>query len=70
MKKRNKLYKMQKVCYIYKNIFSTNKNDKNLFKLYHKVNDRCHYTGKFRGTAHSNCNLRYKTLKKSCDSIS
>ena len=44
--------------------FSTNKNDKNAFKLYHKVEDHCHYTGKFGGAAHSICNLRYKTPKK------
>ena len=25
-----------------------------------KVRDHCHYTGKYRGPAHSNCNLRYK----------
>ena len=60
----NELYKMQKVCYICKKIFSTDKNDKNVFKLYHKVRDHCHYTGKFRGAAHSICNLRYKTPKE------
>ena len=44
--------------------FSTDKNDENAFKLYHKVRDHCHYTRKFRGAAHSICNLRYKTPKE------
>ena len=25
-----------------------------------KVRDHCHYTGKYRGPAHNNCNLRYR----------
>ena len=25
-----------------------------------KVRDHCHYTGLYRGTAHNNCNLKYK----------
>ena len=40
----------------------TDKNDKNAFKLYHKVKDHCHCTRKFRGAAI--CNLRYKTPKE------
>ena len=47
-----------------KNVFSIDKNDKNVFKLYHKVRYHCHYTGKFRGATHSICNLRYKTPKE------
>ena len=43
-------------------------NNKNKFgddddQKYWKVWDRCHYTGKYRGAAHSMCNLMYKTTK-------
>ena len=38
--KESKSYKKQKVCYICKQEFSTN-------KLYHKVRDHCHYTRKY-----------------------
>ena len=62
--KKNKSYEKQKVCYICKKEFSTDENYKNAFKLYQKVRDHCHYTGKFRGAAHSICNLTYKTPKE------
>ena len=42
----------------------TDKKDKSTFKLYHKVRDHCHYTGKFRGAAHSICNFRFKIPKE------
>ena len=44
-----------------KNEFNT---DENALKLYDKLKDHCHYTGKFRGAAYNICNLRYKTPKK------
>ena len=34
--KKNKSYEKQKVCYICKKEFSTDENDKNVFKLYIK----------------------------------
>ena len=37
---------------------------RNEYKLYLKVRDHCRYTRKFRGAAHSICNLRYKTPKE------
>ena len=63
--KENKSHENQKVCYIYKKGFSTDNDNGTAFnKKYHKVRDRCHYTGKFKGAAHSICNLRYKTPKE------
>ena len=47
--KENESFENQKVCHICKKEFSTDENEKNTFKLYYKVRDRCHYTGKFRG---------------------
>ena len=50
-------YEKQKVCYICKKEFSTD-------KKYRKVRDHCHYIGKFRGATHNNCNLRYEIPKE------
>ena len=47
-----KSHKKQKVCYICKKEFN------------HKVKVHCHYTGNYRGTAHSISTLRYKTPKE------
>ena len=35
-------------------------NDKNFWK----VKDHCHYTGKYRGAAHSTCNLKFYVLNE------
>ena len=41
-------------CYICKKVFGNN-------KKHRKVRDHDHYTGKYRGAAHTICNLRYTT---------
>ena len=50
-------YNDEKKCYICQKAFCDSKNQKERFKLYKKVRDHCHFTGKFRGAAHSICNL-------------
>ena len=49
-----------KICYICKEKFE-NKYVKN--KKYRKVRYHCHYTGEYRGAAHSICNLKYSVPK-------
>ena len=61
---KRKSYEKQKVCFICEKEFSTDKNNEKEFKLYHKVRDHCHYTGKYRGAAHNICNLHYKIPKE------
>ena len=51
--KENKSYGKKNVCYICKKEFCFDENEKNKFKLYQKLSDHFHYTGKFRGADHS-----------------
>ena len=60
--KENNFYNKQEICYICKEKFCMDKDDKNYINK-RKVKDHCHYTGKFRGAAHSKCNLNYKVPK-------
>ena len=59
----NNFYNEQDVCHICKETFFTDKNDKNYINK-KQVKDHCHYTRKFRGAAHSKCNLNYKVPKE------
>ena len=54
----NSFYNKQEICYICKEKFCMNKDDKSYINK-RKVKDHYHYTGKFRGAAHSICNLNY-----------
>ena len=55
--KEKETHENQKVCYICKKNFSTN-------KKYCKVRNHCHSTGQYRGAAHSIRNLRYQIPKE------
>ena len=54
----------QENCHICGKEFCTDKNNEKEFKLKQNVRDHDHYTGKYRGAAHSICNLRYKVPKE------
>ena len=56
-------YENQQLCHICKKKFCTDKSNKKEYKLMMKVRDHCPYTGKYRGAAHSACNLRYNVLR-------
>ena len=62
-REENNFYKEQEECHIWKEKFCMDKDDKDYVNR-KKVKDHCHYTGKFRGAAHSKWNLNYKVLKE------
>ena len=57
MKKISLIKSKKYVVYAEKDLHDDN-------KKYHKVRGHCRYTEKYRGAAHSLCNLRYKAPKK------
>ena len=59
----NNSYNEQEICYICKEKFCVDKDDKDYINR-KKVKDHCHYKGKFRGAAHSKFNLNYKIQKE------
>ena len=59
----NNFYNKQEICYICKEKFCMDKDDKNYINK-RKVKGHCHYTGKFRGAARSKCNLNYNLQKE------
>ena len=61
--KENNRYNEQEICHICKEKFCVDKDDKD-YSNRKKVKDPCHITGKFRGPAHSTCNLNYKDQKE------
>ena len=60
-KEKHESYAVAKICYICKEKIE---NTYMKYKKYRKVRDHCHYTGKYRGAAHSISNLKYSVHKK------
>ena len=52
------------MCYICEKEFCIDEDNKKEFRKTQKVRDHCHDTGKYRGAAHSICNLNYKIPKE------
>ena len=60
-KEQQESYENAKICYICKEKFE-NRHLNN--KKHRKVKDHFHYTGEYRGAAHSICILKYTVSKK------
>ena len=60
-KEQQKSYENAKTCYICEWKFENKYLED---KKYHKVRDHCHWTEKYRGAAHSTCDLKYSVPKK------
>ena len=48
-------FQLSNICCICDKLFDVEEN---------KVRDNCHITGKYRGSAHSSCNINLKLTKK------
>ena len=59
----NNIYNEQEICYICKEKFCLDKDDRNYINR-KKVKDHCRNAGKFRRPTHSICSLKYKVLKE------
>ena len=59
-KEELKSYQDAKVCYICWKRIPKNAKDEN----YRKMRDHCHYTGKYRATEQSICNLKFNVPNK------
>ena len=60
-KEQQESYENEKICHICK---AKIENKYLKYKKYRKVRDHCHYAGKYRGVAHSICDLKYSVPKK------
>ena len=58
----NKSHKEQEACHICEEKFCIDNGDES-YKNKRKARDHCHCTGKFRGAAHSKCNINHKVSK-------
>ena len=60
-KEQQESYKNAKICHVCKEKFEKKYLED---KKYHKFTDHSHYTGEYRGAAHSICSLKYNVPEK------